>query len=159
MSRLVSGVTLVSRSNSIHYTHPIFADYIVLAKKSAEHGSSSWVVLPSSRKVSMVLRHFVHEFSKHMSVIVGSAVVSSLGGLIQGASGTLGGHGAIPEFRCAILFQRKNCWQCARASSIEPKRVGERAHMSILRNLQEHRGTWYLQRTWRFQKRFPKPTR
>src|SRR5207342_836465 len=31
----------------------------------------------------------------------------------------------IPPWRCSWLYQWKKCWQCARASSIEPKRSGK----------------------------------
>jgi hypothetical protein len=31
----------------------------------------------------------------------------------------------IPEWRCSVLYQGKNRWQKARASSIEPKRAGK----------------------------------
>ena len=31
----------------------------------------------------------------------------------------------MPECRCSVLYQRNNFWQRARASSVEPKRVGK----------------------------------
>src|ERR1022692_1907881 len=36
-----------------------------------------------------------------------------------------GGIKPIPPCRCSWLYHWKNCWQCARASSIEPKRSGK----------------------------------
>ena len=31
----------------------------------------------------------------------------------------------MPEWRCTVLYQGKNDWQCARASSMQPKRAGK----------------------------------